>query len=309
MAELEHDECLSFPNSPEPEKCQIAMEDVGGKKPWNQEEELNMIVAHYKYKNKWSEISSVLKGRSNNTVKNRFYSIFRRIKGKILKGDCKYSSKLELLEIYYILSLIEHYLQHPTHNPKIKGKRGKDFIYSLVHNLNPQTVSNYKTQIQSFAKHEGNMQQLFNQLIATEKCAVALRNALAQEGGENSKEPETNKETEDEFLKLLRVADFEVFPGFEQDFKSSASVFSPSALSAGISTVIARAHQAACFKDLGFSDAVAEVESLRCRDEKEEGEMVGENAEAKSSLERAESYKVALPELSGSEYHEVQLLS
>eukprot|EP00826_Nyctotherus_ovalis_P023653 TRINITY_DN1819_c0_g2_i2.p1 TRINITY_DN1819_c0_g2~~TRINITY_DN1819_c0_g2_i2.p1 ORF type:complete len:263 (+),score=39.23 TRINITY_DN1819_c0_g2_i2:447-1235(+) len=240
-------------------------------------------------------------------------------KVKILKEDYKYSSKLELLEIYYILSLIEHYLQHPTYNPKIKGKRGKDFIYSLVHNISPQAVSNYKAQIQASAKHEGSMQQLFSQLITSEKYALVFKSALAQNGqsfilvtekdGGDSKEAETRKKSEDELIKLFNLADFEVFPGFELDFKLSAPVFSPSALSAGVSTVIARAHRAACFKDLGFSDAAAEVEGLRCGNEKEEGEMVGESAEAKSSSERAESYKVTLDELSGSEYYEVQLLS
>eukprot|EP00826_Nyctotherus_ovalis_P054168 TRINITY_DN7082_c0_g1_i8.p1 TRINITY_DN7082_c0_g1~~TRINITY_DN7082_c0_g1_i8.p1 ORF type:complete len:454 (+),score=79.25 TRINITY_DN7082_c0_g1_i8:46-1362(+) len=134
------------------------------KDPWTNYEELNMIIAHNKYKNRWSEISIALKGRNNNTIKNKFYSVFRRIKGKIQKSDYSYESKLELLEIYYIISLIEHYLENPIQNPKMKGKRGKDFIYTLVHNLTLDSVKAYKESVQQIAKSEGTMDELITKL-------------------------------------------------------------------------------------------------------------------------------------------------
>lgn len=150
------------------------------KDPWTDHEELNMIIAHNKYKNRWSEISIALKGRNNNTIKNKFYSVFRRIKGKIQKSDYSYESKLELLEIYYIISLIEHYLGNPIQNPKMKGKRGKDFIYTLVHNLALDAVKVYKERIQQVARNEGTMDDLIAKLSDLYSSVEALPNAPPQ---------------------------------------------------------------------------------------------------------------------------------
>ena len=141
------------------------------KEPWTEQEELKMIIVHNKYKNKWAEISAALKGRTNNTIKNKFYSIFRRIKGKIQKKDYTYESHLELLEIYYIISLIENYLNNPIQNPKVKGRRGKDFIYTLIHNLTKDMVREYKEKINEAAKDEGNMDDLFKKLAVEYKLS------------------------------------------------------------------------------------------------------------------------------------------
>lgn len=134
------------------------------KEPWTEQEELKMIIAHNKHKNKWAKVSAALKGRTNNTVKNKFYSIFRRIKGKIQKTDYTYESNLELLEIYYIISLIESYLNNPIQNPRIKGKRGKDFIYTLIHNVTKDMIMVYKEKIKKLAKDEGSIDDLFKRL-------------------------------------------------------------------------------------------------------------------------------------------------
>lgn len=127
---------------------------IGNKEPWTEEEEFKMIVAHKKYKNKWSEMTELIKGRNNNTIKNKFYSVFRKIKSKIVKTDYNYETKLELLETYYIISLMEYHLEHPTQYPKTKGKRGKDFIYSLITNLTLEMVQSYKEQMQKIATYE-----------------------------------------------------------------------------------------------------------------------------------------------------------
>ena len=252
--------------------------DVEGREPWNEEEELNMIIAHYKYKNKWSDISSVLKGRSNNTVKNRFYSLFRRIRRKIQKGDYKYNSKLELLKIYYILSLIEEYLQHPGENTKTKGKRGKDFIYSLVCNIAPQIVNSYKERIQSIARHEGTMEELFTQLIAKGRCASAFKNSIFQVAVDKVLEEskgkdytgKANKEQDEEiFIKQLKFLDFENSSAFEVDVKSPRSNLSSPLISAGAATVTARAYKAPCFNDIGFSDVSAVARKFSTEEKQE----------------------------------------
>ena len=153
-------------------RWQELFEDESAKKAWTEQDELSMIIAHKKHKNRWADISEALKGRSNNTIKNKFYSVFRKIRGKILKCDCSYVSKLELLEIHYIVSLIEQYLAHPLLVPKTKGKRGKDFIYSLIHSLNDKMVADYKTKVQDLAKSEGTMEELFTKLSAQLKAST-----------------------------------------------------------------------------------------------------------------------------------------
>ncbi len=149
-------------------QCAARWEDLqdgdSSKKAWSEQDELGMLVAHKQHKNRWADVSEALKGRSNNTIKNKFYSVFRKIRGKILKSDCSYVSKLELLEIHYIISLIEQYLAHPALTPKTKGKRGKDFIYSLIHSLNDKMVADYKAKITELTKSEGTMEELFVKL-------------------------------------------------------------------------------------------------------------------------------------------------
>ena len=168
---------VSFPNSlRSARQCSQRWFELYGnedsKKSWTEQDELSMIIAHKKHKNRWADISEALKGRSNNTIKNKFYSVFRKIRGKILKSDCSYVSKLELLEIHYIISLIEQYLAHPTSTPKTKGKRGKDFIYSLIHSLNDKMVADYKQKFKELTKDEGTMDELFNKLSAQLKAST-----------------------------------------------------------------------------------------------------------------------------------------
>lgn len=305
-------------------KTQVTSNEFEGKKPWNEEEELNMIVAHYKYKNRWSEISSVLKGRNNNTVKNRFYSIFRRIKGKIQRGDCKYSSKLELLEIYYILSLIEQYLNNPTSSPKTKGKRGKDFIYSLVHNVSQQTIKNYKELLHATAKHEGTMDELLVQLIAKSNCAAIFKQVIPQVKPKTIVErpvevafdttgkeelhiekdsAEVNKEGE-AFNKQLNYPELDISLAFEIDIKSPVPFSSP-LISAGAATIVARAHKAPCFNDICFSDLSTMTKNYLA-EETAKDEMLNlpeKDKELKSNLEGMDGYKSLRSEFSSNEYY------
>lgn len=56
------------------------------KRPWTLEEEQILFNSHQKIGNKWAEISQNIPGRTDNTIKNHFYSTarkyFRRIFGK-----------------------------------------------------------------------------------------------------------------------------------------------------------------------------------------------------------------------------------
>lgn len=121
---------------------------VDCRKPWTDQEELKMLVVHHKYQNKWSSMALELGGRSNNSIKNRFYSIFRKVKNKILKQDVVHESKLELLETLYVIFLMEHYFANLPPIPKQTGKRGKDFIFSLLKGLQLETIIRYRTELQ-----------------------------------------------------------------------------------------------------------------------------------------------------------------
>lgn len=67
---------------------------------WSFEEELILFAHHDKVGNKWAEISSFIKGRTDNSIKNHFYSTLRKVYRSIKGMDGtteqlkKYSVKL-----------------------------------------------------------------------------------------------------------------------------------------------------------------------------------------------------------------------
>jgi hypothetical protein len=250
---------------------------TGSKDPWTEEEEFKMIVAHRKYKNKWSEMTDFIKGRNNNTIKNKFYSVFRKIKGKVQKADYSYESLLELLEIHYIISLMEEHLEHPTLYPKAKGKRGKDFIYSLIHNLTLEMVADYKKSIQKLTEHEGDIEELIKKLTAFYQSADGTRttyqtpelNHTISEGKmknmciDNPLFMEPNNLYNIDFNELLnnplRLPNPENSPILELDYFSPEQLASPSSLSAGPAAAAARAPSTACFGGFGDVSAIAKT--------------------------------------------------
>lgn len=223
------------------------------KEPWSKEEELNLILAHNRYKNKWTDISTTIRGRSNNTIKNKFYSIFRRIKGKIKKNDFEYSTRLELLEIYYVIAVIEEYLECDKDSAKAKGRRGKDYIWSLIHSIDKKLVTEYKAQLQLITKHQGSLTSILSQLAkenetVIETCAEEEKK-IVEEKSKMSIVLEPVLSFDDPFLKPLRFPEQEMITPFESDFEEKSPYFSPSTLSVGPAATAAGASRAACFMD------------------------------------------------------------
>lgn len=130
-----------------PEECESRwrhLEHRDSKDTWTDKEEIEMFIAHKKHQNKWSEIANVLEKRSNNSIKNRFYSIFRKVKNKVKRKDTSSDSNLEAAETFYITELMEKYLSRPHPVKERNGRRGKDFIYSLLRGLDAREVAAYK---------------------------------------------------------------------------------------------------------------------------------------------------------------------
>jgi len=112
--------------------------------PWTKQEEALLVLAHMKYKNRWCDIAETLKGRHNNMIKNRFYSIFRKVKNKVRNNDFTYRTKLELYETYYMITVIEEYLTTPLPEDEFKRKRGRDFMYTLIKDVDKKLLDDYK---------------------------------------------------------------------------------------------------------------------------------------------------------------------
>ena len=135
------------------------------KDPWSHQEELELLIQYKRFKNKWCNISRSLNNRSNNSVKNKFYSIFRRIKNKIKRMDLSCSSELERIEVFYIIDLIEDYFSQP-HSSNIKRlKRGTDFIFTLLGNMKSDEVSKYKEELLKLHIKESSLELLLDKIV------------------------------------------------------------------------------------------------------------------------------------------------
>lgn len=142
------------------------LEESDSKEPWTEREELEMLITHQKHQNKWSIIAQEIKGRSNNNIKNRFYSIFRKIKNKIKKLDFSYTTHFEILEAAYIISLMKQYLANQNSVQNLVGRRGKDFIYSLLKGLRTEEVTNYKAGLEKHIGKEITLEEFWLEMVS-----------------------------------------------------------------------------------------------------------------------------------------------
>lgn len=149
-------------------KCKSHWEEIingpDSKKPWTEQEELEMLVVHKLCNNKWSSVAGLLKGRNNNSIKNRFYSIFRKVKNKVKRLETGFNSRIELLEILYMISLMEVHLMHPFPPVIQKGKRGKDYVYSLLQNLRMEEIEKFKTELAKRLDKEPRLEEVWEEL-------------------------------------------------------------------------------------------------------------------------------------------------
>ena len=69
------------------------------KKYWDDNEEAILLIKHLEFGNKWSEFVKFLPGRSDNCIKNHFYSKLRKFIRKILK---QLNKEINCFKIYNI---------------------------------------------------------------------------------------------------------------------------------------------------------------------------------------------------------------
>lgn len=104
-------------------------------KPWTKQEEAKLLLAHMDYGNRWCDIASHLKGRHNNMVKNRFYSILRKVKNKIRNDVYTSQDQLEVIEMHYMTFVMINYIKNPAPMEDSGRKRGRDFMHTLVNDI------------------------------------------------------------------------------------------------------------------------------------------------------------------------------
>ena len=264
------------------------------KHPWSEREETELLLAHHIHKNNWSNISTALHGRNNNSIKNRFYTIFRKVRNKIKKADYTYTSTLEVLQIRYIVSVMQTYMGTITSPELLAEKAGKDFVCKLLQQIDVKMINEYSIKFNNITESYGSMEVLFQQILSTSEPAKI---SLLEDDSEESKAP-SNPEASNKEHNNLKPSNPEAIntgvPNIIQnivqspvpmDTESSAKVsdiiinkelspfenmmigpsstnsmqkYSPCILSAGPAAAAAAAVHAPCFQmqpdDLGFSE-------------------------------------------------------
>jgi len=138
-------------------------------KPWSKCEEAELIMAHMEYGNRWCDIATRFKGRHNNMIKNRFYSILRKVKNKIRTNDFSSQDQLELIEIHYMTSVMINYVKNPAPPEDFKRKRGRDFMYTLVNDITLTLLEKYTHDLLTFSPLDGSLRNLLKKIIEIEK--------------------------------------------------------------------------------------------------------------------------------------------
>jgi myb proto-oncogene protein len=114
------------------------------KSPINQEEEIIIFDAHKVYGNKWADIAKLLEGRSDNCIKNYYYSTLRKHIRRINKSlkQCQVAKQLNLK----VKTLTADILFPLVKDGKIS--------YSQVKNIDPKKFEDLEHTMRMIFNHE-----------------------------------------------------------------------------------------------------------------------------------------------------------
>lgn len=143
------------------------------KQLWTNRERYLLLIAHKKHKNRWSEIARMLHKTSRNLIKNRFYTLFRKITNRVKNNDIYINSLLDLLEIYYVLQLVEQYFDIPRANITEE----KNYAHKLVQRMDKQKVTDYISRVTALYSKKGTISDLFRE------CGQLYAENIAVESG------------------------------------------------------------------------------------------------------------------------------
>lgn len=149
----------------------------GKKQLWSDRERYLLLIAHQKYKNRWSEVARMLNKSSRNLIKNRFYTLFRKIRNRVKNDDVFVSSLLDLLEIYYVLSLVDQYFNEPVE----KLAEEKNYAHKLVQRMDRKKVILYKEKLEELHHTKGTMEKLFKECASIYSDVEELPKEIAIE--------------------------------------------------------------------------------------------------------------------------------
>ena len=158
------------------------LDPIVNKENWTEEEENILFNKHLEYGNKWSDISKFLPGRTDNSIKNHFYSKLRKFIRKILKqinkenllknngiDYCKYNSD----KVYKLLKKYKVTYKNVTKDTILdliisteKNQKGKIFGISEDTKILNNTANLIKTGIPPMPNMPYNIENTNTQNIS-----------------------------------------------------------------------------------------------------------------------------------------------
>ena len=168
---------------------------------WSAEEDLLIMVFHKKFNGSWKKMIPLFKSRTENSIKNRFFSQLRKIASKYeKKGKREYSTKfgLERLLKYYEMGL-EQAKKHFLKNSNMSEKELEGYIKNIENKLkkNPKKGEKF-IDLSSFRNNKNKVDNNNNNNIKLNESEDELN-----DNQDNIKNKETAKK-KNKYKKIKR---------------------------------------------------------------------------------------------------------
>lgn len=133
---------------------------------WNPEEDYKIFVLFEKFGSKWSKIASFFKGRTENSIKNRFYSTLRRIHSDMNKD-------------YFIENSLE---ESPTQNPVSNFDKGEKDNLQMINEEDETSNMENKLKIDADKNiiHQNKALKLSSHQIGQDELLKYFKIALTE---------------------------------------------------------------------------------------------------------------------------------